>query len=170
MEPPKYSNRGLVESRHRSRAKIPRIQVFGAGAGANGVGPFFPELELEPEPSGHYIYLKSEPEPGPGCITGSGAGAVQDFPDSASLVSVMQCHPYGLEYSWPLGARLAARRPPGQSVLSAHFWLLAQSVRLGERMAQWMLSSGVRIRAFRACLVLGNCDARTITQKKTPIV
>ena len=30
----------------------------------------------------------------------------------------MQCHPCGLESSWPLGALLTARRPPGQSVLS----------------------------------------------------
>ena len=58
--------------------------------------------------------------------------------------------------SWPIGAlgALLAACPVSQA------W---GTHREDQGIAQWMLSSGVRIRAFRACLVLGNCNAHAIT-------
>ena len=94
---------------------------------------------------------------------GAGDGAVQNFPGSQLCMSTLghaalsSC----LEPSWPLGVLLAARRPPGQTVLSgalgaplaAHPARQAWGTHRDDReIAQWIVSSGVpSIRPFRAC-------------------
>ena len=88
-------------------------------------------MELRPELN-HFPGVGAEVEtlnlgPDPECLPGAGAGAVQNYPGSASLFLAIPCHPCGLESSWPLGALPAARRPPGQSVLSGAAHTVSQA-------------------------------------------
>ena len=132
------------EPKHFARSR--RDILIGAGAGmllcvgirrwSRAKFPEYKYLELRPEPpeldhfpgfgagAGTVGILNSEPEPE--CFPGTGARAVQNYPGTASQILAMRYHPCGLESSWPLGALVAAERPPNQSV---HLGLLAQSVR-----------------------------------------
>ena len=125
-------NGSQVGGQRRSTAKIPRIRVFEDEAGATGAGPLPLELELEQETENYNrSRRRSRSKLSRLCMSTFGH------------VTLSSC----LKSSWPLGFLLAARQPPGQSVLSgalgaplpAHSARQAWGARRDDReIAQWI--------------------------------
>ena len=109
----------------RSRAKIPRIQVFGAEARATGAGPV---SRIRSWTRNRWT-LNSESQPK--CFHGAGTRAVQNYPGSASQILAMWYHSCSIESSWPL-ASAPSRLPNDLLANRCSRRLLAQSVRHGE--------------------------------------
>ena len=122
-----------VGDRLRSRAKFPRIEVFGAEARATGAGPVFSGFGVG---AGTVVTFNSDQEPE--CFPEAGDRDILNYPFPASQILAMRCHPCGFQPYWTVGALPAAQRPPANR---RPLGLLTQSVRHGEHTTRTIAGS-----------------------------